>query len=524
MRKTGRVPRSLLAAILWSALCPAITLLGLDRTLAEAVEVDARSANLAVWKVYGGGQSATAFAIGERHFLTCAHVIKDFSDHGAIDVFINRYGSNDRRRFRINYGHVALTLVQDIALFTTQERVDRYFAPAETGATEGESGLRAMGHPLGLSMETLHQSDPISYQNDFQLEVPADRTTRGGLSGSPVFRNDGKVVGMHCQGSDNMLIAVKLEHLRRFVDGDLPWTACRDFPSVGACIERAKTQTRELAEAGDLVAQYQLGRDDGYLDKDPVMLRRAAEGGFAPAQVALGRWLREREQWAESTRWYRQSAEQGDPGARYGLGLAYYRGRGVVRDRVRAFELMFQSARSGYAVAEYGVGLSYEDGHGTQRDAAKSRRWIQRAADKGLEEAREKLKSLDMAPTAEAIEHATVMWAIKRANVRIGPGKSYAKVDLLEVGDEVRVVERTGNWFRLQPTSRQPDRLVYGPMLSTIKPRRRGQVVARSAMSGPAATTRRRRRCLRWRRGLPLRPPAPGRGWRGPRRAHPRRW
>ena len=194
---------------------------------------------------------------------------------------------------------------------------------------------------------------------------------------------------MHCQGSGNMSIAVKVEHLHRFLDGDLAWTACRDHPSVAACVERATIQTRELAEAGDPVAQYQLGRHDGHLDKDVAMVRRAAEGGWASAQVALGRWLRDRNQWTEAARWYRRSAEQGSLTAQYGLGLAYYRGRGVARDRTRAFELMLQSARSGYVIAEYGVGLAYEDGHGTQQDSERSRRWIQRAADKGLEEARE---------------------------------------------------------------------------------------------------------------------------------------
>ena len=180
--------------------------------------------------------------------------------------------------------------------------------------------------------------------------------------------------------------------------------------------------------------------------------------------------MRERERWAVSVQWYRRSAEQGDPGARYGLGLAYYRGRGVPRDRARAFELMLQSARSGYVIAEYGVGLSYEDGHGTQRDLAKSRRWIQRAADKGLEEAREKLRSLSTASTDGAIEPARVMWAIKRANVRAGPGTSYAKVGLLEVGQAVRVIERIGAWFKLQPKPGQPERFVYAPLLSETAP------------------------------------------------------
>ena len=196
-------------------------------------------------------------------------------------------------------------------------------------------------------METLRQTDPITFQDSFQFTFPADKVTRGGLSGSPVLRDDGKVVGMHCQGSGNMSIAVKVEHLHRFLDGDLAWTACRDSPSMSDCIERATVQTRELAEAGDLVAQYQLGRHDGHLDKDVAMVRRAAEGGWASAQVTLGRWLRDRNQWTEAVRWYRRGAEQGLPSGKVGLALLLSRGQGVTRNRERAFRLMHEAARSG---------------------------------------------------------------------------------------------------------------------------------------------------------------------------------
>ena len=275
-------------AVLWSGLGVAVALFAPNSALADAAQVDARSAHRAVWKVYGAGKSGTAFAIGDHHFLTCAHVIKDFADHGAEEVFINQHGSKDSRTLRVNYGHVALTLVQDIALFTTKETMGHSFALAQGGAIEGETGLRAMGYPLSLRMETLRQTDPITFQDEFRLMVAADKVTRGGLSRAPLSGNDGKVVGMHCQGSANMLIAVKVEHLRRFLSGDLPWTACRDSPSVAACIEQAATQARELAEAGDRVAQYQLGRDDGHLDKDVVMLRRGAQRGFASAQSSMG--------------------------------------------------------------------------------------------------------------------------------------------------------------------------------------------------------------------------------------------
>ena len=451
MKTIRRTRIWLRAAVRWSALSVAVALLVPSSAFAGAVEVDARSAHRAVWKVYGAGKSGTAFAIGDHHFLTCAHVIKGFADHGATEVFINQHGSKDRRTLRINYGHVALTLVHDIALFTTKETVDYHFALAESGALEGAAGLRIMGHPAGLPLETLYQTDPIAFQDEFQLEVPADKITRGGLSGSPLFGDDGKVVGMHCQGSDNMIIAVKGKHLRQFLDGDLAWTACRDHPSVAACVERATRQARELAEAGDRLAQYQLGRDDGHLDKDMAMLRRAAEGGWASAQHSLGLWLKERKQWTEAARWYRRNAEQGDPSGQTGLALLLYRGQGVTRDRERAFGLMLQAARSGYMVAQYNVGVMYEKGAGTAADATKARHWLQRAADKGDEDAREKLKSLSASPTDGAMEHGKVMRAAKRSNVRAGPGTSYAKVNLLEVGQAVRVIERIGDWFKLQP-------------------------------------------------------------------------
>ena len=422
MRTTRRVSGALAAAALWSALWLAIGLLVPGKALATTVEVDALSAHLAVWKVYGGGKSGTAFAIGDHHFVTAAHVIKGFTDHEATEVFVIRHGSQDSRRLRVNYGHVAVALAQDMALFTTRETVDHYFALAQVADIESATGLRVMGYPRGLPLEAMRQTAPIPFQDEVWFEIPVDREGEGGFSGGPFFNEEGKVVGMLTHGAGNMESAVKVEVIRKFLDGDLPWTACKDHPSVAACIERATRQARELAEAGDRIAQYQLGRYSGHLDKDTALLRRAAENGFVPAQNSLGFSLKDSEDWTEAARWFRRSARQGHPVGQYQLGLAHYRGRGVARDRGRAFELMLSAARSGHAIAEYGVGLAYEDGHGTQRDSAKSRRWIQRAADRGLEEAREKLRSLDMASTAGAIEHTTVMRAAKRANVRAGPG------------------------------------------------------------------------------------------------------
>ena len=471
------VPRTIGTAVLWAGVCVAVVLLGLERALASTVKVDARSAHRAVWQVYGATRTGTAgatrtgtaFAIGARHFLTCAHVIKSFADHGAKEAFLGRRGSSDSRRLHVNYGRVAMTLVQDIALFTTRETVDHSFDLAETSARDGETGLLAMGHPMDLALETLRQTDPITYHDEFYLQVPVDRITRSGLSGSPVFRTDGEVVGMHCEGDANMSLSVKVEHLHWFLSGELPWTACSDHPSVPACIEQAIAQARELSQAGDRVAQYQFGDQHGYLDKDMAMLRRAAEGGFARAQYALGIWLRKREQWTEAARWYERGAEQGLPVAEAELSLLLYRAQGVPRDRERAVQLMLDAATSGQATAQYNIGMMYERGDGTARDVAKARQWLQWAADKGYKKAREQLTSLSVASTAGETDAGTMMRALKRSNVRAGPGTSYAKVDLLEVGERVRTLERTGDWFRLEPSAGQPHRFVYGPLLSATE-------------------------------------------------------
>ena len=384
MRMTGRARRSLGTVMLWLAVCVATALLGPSPAVAATVEVDVRSAHHAVWRVYGAGRAGgTAFAITDRHFLTCAHVIKYLSGLGAKEVVLDRHGSDDRRSLRVNWGHVALTLAQDIALFTTNETVDHYFALAEVGDIESATGLRVMGYPRGLPMETMRQTAPIPFQDEVWFEVPLDREVEGGFSGGPFFGADGKVVGMLTHGDGYMEAAVNVAVIRKFLDGDLPWTACRDHPSVANCIERATRQARELAAAGDQIAQYQLGRAAGHLDRDLVMLRRAAEGGFAQAQNSLGFSLKESKQWAEAARWFRRSAEQGHPVGWYQLGLAHYRGRGVARDRGRAFELILRAAHSGDASAEYGVGLLYQRGHGTARDVGEGETMVSAGCGQG---------------------------------------------------------------------------------------------------------------------------------------------
>ena len=63
-----------------------------------------------------------------------------------------------------------------------------------------------------------------------------------------------------------------------------------------------------------------------------------------------------------------------------------------------------------------------------------------------------------------------VMYAAKRANVRSGPGTSYKKVGLLDVGGEVLVAAKHGNWFKLARVRGQLVGFVYAPLLTEAAP------------------------------------------------------
>ena len=71
------------------------------------------------------------------------------------------------------------------------------------------------------------------------------------------------VVGVFHSAAGNMAAAVKLEHIHDFLEGKHQWTACRDYDSPNACLEAAIEATTQAAEAGDVLAQFQLGKESG---------------------------------------------------------------------------------------------------------------------------------------------------------------------------------------------------------------------------------------------------------------------
>ena len=330
----------------------------------RANAADEAAAN-AVWRIMNERRSytATAFALAEQSFITNAHVIEDFVNQASKRIVLTQEGSD--AELTVYYSHVALSLTYDVALFATHETVADFLELAPRNKEVFGTGHYIIGYPNGR-FEVARQTHQVPHEDALSLRLPVNLELEGGFSGSPVINRHGHVVGLIHSGTSNMAAAVKHVHLHDFLAGKLQWTACRDYATPKACLEAAMRDTEREAEAGDVLAQVELG--DRY---------------------------RDRRDWARALPWYRRAAEQGNGFAMYRIAFFYHDGRGVPKNEGNAFRWMLRAARAGFAGAQYNVGAFFANGVGTpvNRDAAIE--WFEKAAAKGDESAWDALMQLN---------------------------------------------------------------------------------------------------------------------------------
>jgi tetratricopeptide (TPR) repeat protein len=92
----------------------------------------------------------------------------------------------------------------------------------------------------------------------------------------------------------------------------------------------------------------------------------------------------------QALQWYRKAADQGYAPAQVNLGALYAEGHGVPRDFQEALAWYRQAADQGYALAQFNLGVMYSAGQGgISRDAVMAYVWFSRAAIQGDEDARQ---------------------------------------------------------------------------------------------------------------------------------------
>jgi len=152
---------------------------------------------------------------------------------------------------------------------------------------------------------------------------------------------------------------------------------------------------RELAEQGDVTAQYKLGTAYEYgscvpIDNEKAVFwyRKAAEQGNSSAQYSLGRMFDYGcgvpEDKQEAAIWYRKAAEQGDGNAQNDLGVMYLTGEGVPEDKSEAIFWFQKAAEQGVALAQNNLGIRYLNGDGVPQEMSQAAIWFRKAAEQGL--------------------------------------------------------------------------------------------------------------------------------------------
>jgi hypothetical protein len=149
----------------------------------------------------------------------------------------------------------------------------------------------------------------------------------------------------------------------------------------------AATLWRQLADQGDVTAQYRIG-----------IMYNNGEG--VP------------QSYAEAARWFRLAAEQGDPRAQFLLGFLYAAGNGVALNDTEAAQWFRRAADQGEARAQFLLGSAYAEGTGVPQDYVSARMWFELAAAQSEPNAQKAL-----AWSAQRMTPAQIADAQKRANM-----------------------------------------------------------------------------------------------------------
>jgi uncharacterized protein len=140
---------------------------------------------------------------------------------------------------------------------------------------------------------------------------------------------------------------------------------------------------RALAEQGDAVSQYALGRmyarGEGVpkdADKARFWFGMGRDQGNALKAYNRG-------DYATALRIYRPLAEKNQVLAEYIMGLMYANGQGVAENYGEALKWLQKAAEQGEAKAQFSVGVIYFKGLGMPQNRAEALKWYRRAADQG---------------------------------------------------------------------------------------------------------------------------------------------
>ena len=175
---------------------------------------------------------------------------------------------------------------------------------------------------------------------------------------------------------------------------------------VPSSIGSVMKEWEAAAESGHAVAQYNvghvydLGSVPGGIKRNQKVaaqwFQKAASQGEAKAQFEVGILHENRGDFVSALVSFRKSAAQGNPSSQSLLGAWYENGKyGATADLSTAVAYYMLAANQNHPIAQKSLGVCFFLGRGVARDRALASKWLKKAAAQGNEEAGKCLRDLD---------------------------------------------------------------------------------------------------------------------------------
>ena len=234
--------------------------------------------------------------------------------------------------------------------------------------------------------EKKRQRPPLSQQKEFrQIKNAVIQEAETIRLGEITFEDDALDLPQNDEVAEDENVSWDFWTLRMDVQDKYSSLAERDD---------AVENMRELAESGDIHAQYFMGklyRDGPLLPPDWVMARywfdKAAKQGYTTAQYALGKLLLSDDVSVHDSeagiQWLEHAAYNGNHYASYRLGKEYLKGEVVRKDTRKAMDHIYTSAQAGNPHAQYLLGKLLLQGKVIDQDKEEGIQWLTQAAEQG---------------------------------------------------------------------------------------------------------------------------------------------
>lgn len=342
----------------------------------------------------GNNSSGTGFHISPQQVITNFHVLEELSHKSSnlTNIVLSSPQIENSSLKRIEK-IIALSAEHDLALLEVSPPSHTHLNIRRHPPT-GDEMLFISGYPQQQFTEIRNIGKTQQFRNFYYFPISVSKTLNG-ASGSPIFDQEGKVLGVLSKASGTFAFSTHLKNVQKLLrNTDMK---CK---SNNECIKRELNNLRRLAKQGSAQAQYHIGlftRDKGLSKAALPWFKKSAKKGHPQAQFALGMMYFEGDGMGQpnyklAMLHFKKASMQGYLPAQLQLIKMYMAGKGMDKpDHQQAIRLLQPLAQAGAVHAQFGLGLMYLEKGVDRPNYPLARKWLKKATEAGLFEAQQAL-------------------------------------------------------------------------------------------------------------------------------------